>query len=399
MEGWKQIFKRTTCPVIGVVSLFISIGCGEISELTHQPPTPPVASPAESTPAVQGKVAVILGANFTDSTGTINVIPLQSPRTASTHLTTTHSDATVRSFSGLIYVINRKGADNIQIIDPSDFKTVLQLSTGLATNPQDIAVVSASKAYVTLYEPEENQTPGLTVDDLLIIDLSTGTIARTIDLTPFTWDDGDRFARASSLLLIDNKLYIAIQDLPGNLALRPDQPGKLLRLDTRNEQIDAALTLECRNPFSMSTSPKTGKIFVGCADFFDLRSPYGGVEAVRIEPFETEGIFLDDLFLDGWLGDLEVSGEHGFAVVGATDYSENRIVRFSMNEENSEFTVLYRSGSYLQEIAVSDEGDLLVGDRNPEQSGVLFLDPATGAVLEGPINVGAAPSSIAFVER
>ncbi|MBI2501434.1 MAG: hypothetical protein HYW02_08290, partial [Deltaproteobacteria bacterium] len=50
------------------MSLFISIGCGEISELTHQPPNPPVASPAESTPAVQGKVAVILGANFTDST-------------------------------------------------------------------------------------------------------------------------------------------------------------------------------------------------------------------------------------------------------------------------------------------------------------------------------------------
>ena len=61
------------------------------------------------------------------------------------------------SFGGRIYVVNRLNADNIQIIDPQQGYTTpanAQVSVGNGSNPQDIAFVNATKAYVSrLAEP------------------------------------------------------------------------------------------------------------------------------------------------------------------------------------------------------------------------------------------------------
>src|SRR5207253_1205201 len=77
-----------------------------------------------------------------------------------------HSDARARFFSGRVYVVNRLRVDSIQILDPQlGFVTPTNgvLSVGNGTNPQDIAFVNATKAYVSrLGSPK-----------LLIIDPST----------------------------------------------------------------------------------------------------------------------------------------------------------------------------------------------------------------------------------
>ncbi len=396
MENWKFLFS--------FFFLTFFLGCGELTtEVT--PPAPAENEPAEEATVATdpnhptGNTAIVLGANFTDPIGTVNTLTIDPPRTAQTNLATTHSDAMVRSFGNRVYVINRLGADNIQVIDPTDFSTLYQFSTGNGTNPQDIFVPSPTKAYVTLYQPEDNRSPNMTVDDLLVFDPTTGHILQTIDLTPYTRNDGDRFARASSMLLIGDYLYIAVQDMPGDLSKPPDQPGKLVRLDTRTDQIDHALVLTGYDPFTMTTSPETGKIYLGCADFFDLNSPYGGIEVVDPTTMRSEGIYLDDAVLGGWIGDLDVSGNKGYVVLGLPDFSENRVVRFSLDPSAPEITILYRSPGYLQDIAIDENGLLLIGERDPNRNGVVFLDPASGAVIDGPINLGSPPASITFVER
>lgn len=366
------------------------VACGEIAHNTNDP------APSTSAPT---SYAVILAADFTDPIGTLNLVSLDPPREASTNLATTHSDALVRVSGGLLYVVNHKGADNIQVVDPADFSTRYQFSTGVGTNPQDIVVVSPTKAYVTLYEPENNESEGLVVDDLLVFDPTTGTMAKTIDLTPYTDEDGDRFARASSLFSIGTKLFVAVQDMPGDLALPPDRAGKIVRIDTGRDEVDAAVILEGRDPFTMTASSETGKIYVGCTDFFDLSSPYGGIEVVDLATMATEGILLSDDAAGGWIGDIETSGGYGFAVVGAADFSENRVVRFSLDLTRPNLTTLYTSDAYLQDIAVAPNGLLVVGETSAAKSGVVFIDPDTGEVADGPINVGSPPSSIAFVER
>ncbi len=340
--------------------------------------------------------AVVLGADFTDPIGSLSLIDLDN-RTTSTNLVSTHSDAVVRSFGGLLYVVNRLGADNVQVIDPSDFSVRSQFTTGIGTNPQEIVALSPTEAYVTLYQPEDNRTLGQEVDDLIRMNPQTGELLQTIDLTPLTADDGERFARASPLLMVGDDLFVAIQDLPNDLSLPPDQAGKIVRIDSASGRIEAAAILEGRNPFAMVHSPTTGMIYIACSEFFDLASPYGGVEIFNPDTMRTERLLADER-LGGWMGEIEVSGAFGFVVIGSPDYSSNEVLRFSL-EDPEEAEVLYTSASYLQEIAVSPDGLLLIGDRDPEVNGVVFLDPDTGGEIGEAVSVGFPPASITFIER
>ncbi|MBI2082226.1 MAG: hypothetical protein HYT76_01530 [Deltaproteobacteria bacterium] len=371
--------------------LVVLVSCGDITVNERTPLTP-----GESLSS--GDIAVVLGADWQGTTGSISMIPLDSPSSVVANLEITHSDAVVRSFGGLIYVVNRKGADNIQVIDPIDFSTISQISTGLGTNPQDLVAVSKTKAYVTLYEPEENQSTDLSVDDLVILNPETGLIEKTIDLTLYTGDDGERFARASSLLLMGSKLYVAVQDLPRDLALQPDQPGKLVKVDTTTDEVEGALVLDCWDPFDITSSDRLGKIYIACADFFDLNSPYGGVEVVDLETFQSEGILLSDESFGGWIGGIEVGDHYGFVIVGLSDYSENRLVRFSLDDPKN-LKTLYESSSYLPEVAIDPRGEVLICDRDPDKNGIVFIDPESAEVIAGPISVGFPPASVTFVER
>jgi len=88
-----------------------------------------------------------------------------------------HSDALARSFGGRVYVVNRLNADNIQIIDPQQGYTTpanAQVSVGNGTNPQDIAFVNATKAYVSRL--------GRTAPRLLILNPTTLATLGELDL-------------------------------------------------------------------------------------------------------------------------------------------------------------------------------------------------------------------------
>ncbi len=393
---------RLQYSLMAFVLMLAGVGCGEVKTNTSPPPSP--SSSSGSTPVIEedpnhpsGNTAIILASEFGGAVGTLNLIPVDPPRNPSTNLQVTHSDAVVRSFEDRIYVINRLGGDNIQVVDPANFETLTQFSTGKKTNPQDFFLISGEKAAITLYEPENNQSPEVAADDLVLVNPQTGALLKTIDLTEYTRDDGDRFARASSMVMVEESLYVAIQDLPGDLALPPNQPGKLLRINTETDEIKAATILDCRDPFTMNYSVEMRKIYIGCLDLFDLSSPYGGIEAVDPDTMQSEGIFLDDLALGGWVGDIEVYGNHGFVIVGRAE--KNSVIRFSLNPDDLQLEILYESPKYLPDIAIDQNGNLLIADQDTTVNGIVFLDPETGKILGEPIPVGLPPASITFVER
>lgn len=402
---------RRTFGLLGLITSFVlTAACGTVASQTNSAPppssggTPPSASFSDDPNVPHGNTAVVLGANFTDPTGTLSVLPINAPRTAVKNLQTTHSDAVLRSYGGLLYVVNRLGADNLEVVDPSDFHVLSQFTVGEGTNPQDLIALSATKAYVSLYEPENNRTDGLTVDDLIIINPQTGAIAKTIDLTPFTANDGGRFARVSDLLKVGGKIFAAVQDLGNDLSLAADQPGKIVAIDTATDSIVDSAVLACRDPVAMAYSKETGFIYVACADYFNLASSFGGVEVVDPATLTSLGIFVTDNDLGGAPGDIEVSGSRGFLTVGTSnsgkDIYSTSIISFNLDvNEAPDVRTLYEGTAYIQDIAVDENGLLLVGDRDPNVNGVLFLDPADGAVIAGPVNTGPLVSSIAFIER
>ena len=106
---------------------------------------------------------------------------LDGAYTTDIDVTAIHSDAIAHWYDGLVYVVNRTPADNIQVLDPgASFSTIRQYSTGNGTNPQDIAFRSPTKAYIPLYERNE----------ILIMDPTTGAHEGIIDLSAFADADG-----------------------------------------------------------------------------------------------------------------------------------------------------------------------------------------------------------------
>ncbi|MGH7740793.1 MAG: YncE family protein, partial [Candidatus Eiseniibacteriota bacterium] len=144
--------------------------------------------PAHST---QSKTFV-LTSDF--STGSLSVMDLSS-RAVSKDVQSVFSDAAIRSYGGLIYVVNRYGQDNIQVIDPANgYTTLRQFSTGPGTNPQDIAFVLPTKAYVSLYERSAIQ----------ICNPSTGALLDTISLSAFA--DADHLPEMARMTIVGNRL-------------------------------------------------------------------------------------------------------------------------------------------------------------------------------------------------
>ena len=80
-------------------------------------------------------------------TGSIADAHFGPPRTVASNVASVWSDAVLRYYNGLLYVVNRSGADNIQVLDPANgFVTVKQFSVGNGANPHDIMFASPTKA-------------------------------------------------------------------------------------------------------------------------------------------------------------------------------------------------------------------------------------------------------------
>ena len=132
-----------------------------------------------------------------------------------------HSDAVARVAGGLVYVVNRIFADNIQILDPSrDFVTMVQCSTGNGSNPHDIVIAGDTKAYVTLYDTGEI----LVVNPAPAADCSDFERGR-IDVSPFADADGN--PEADQMAIVSGELYVLLQRLDRNNFFTPAGRGGL----------------------------------------------------------------------------------------------------------------------------------------------------------------------------
>jgi len=118
-----------------------------------------------------------------------------------------HSDTLARSFSGRVYVVNRLNADNIQIIDPQQGYTTpanAQVSVGNGTNPQDIAFVNVTKAYVSRL--------GRTAPRLLILNPTTLATLGEVDLRSLLEpNDRDGTPEPAFMLVNNGLLYVVLQ--------------------------------------------------------------------------------------------------------------------------------------------------------------------------------------------
>ncbi len=297
------------------------------------------------------------------------------------------SDNSAAYHNGKVYVINRMGFDNITVLDTADLTTAAsQFSTGNGTNPHSMAFVSDTKAYVSLYG----------ADYILIVDPTDrgNEIKGQIDISAFA--DADGIPEASPMVIVDGKLFVAVQRLDRDAWFAPTDASYLVVIDTATDEIvdvdpstpdvNDPIVLTSTNPQFMRYDEALGKIVVSETGSYGAQD--GGLETVDPATYEAEGFFVTEEALGGDVGDFAlVDGTRGYAVVTLPTWA-NDVAVLSKGDGGWEVTgTLGMPGAYIPCLALDSAGRLLVPDRTAENPGVRIFD-ADGEITTEPIRSG-----------
>ena len=337
--------------------------------------------------ALPGYALVVAAADFTSPEGRVYAATpaiTVGPDPVST-------DVVLREHDGLVYAINRFGADNVQVLDPaSGLAATVQFSTGNGSNPHDIAVVGPHRAYVT-----RNQDTSL-----LIVDPATGDPLGTVDLAALS--DADGIPEMDQMAVIGDDAFVTLQLLDQDNFFVPSGPGAVAVIDIASERVVGSFELQGKDPASRLESD--GR-YLYVATTGDFGVDDGGVE--RIDPADPTGTttVVSGADLGGDLGELAIVGPtKGYVVVSTFDFasgaSSSRVVAFDPST-GLVLGEVFRNDAFLPDLRVSPDGALLaIADRTPTNPGVLLVDTGTDQIVAGPIHDASQlpPSSFVFVE-
>ncbi len=396
----KRWIASSCFAVLAVLAMTIGCGSGAVIEQINPTPSPEDGTSLNLSPQEQIYVAA---AGSTDTVGSIATVGINNPRPIQKKKAVTDgSDVVLKSFDGKLFVINRYGTDTIQVIDPATFKIIGNYSVGSLSNPQDL-VVANGKAFITRLDAHLDKKNS---DDLLIVNPLTGSKIASIDLKPYTTNDGFRFARAVGMVLVGDDLYVLIQDLGSGLntfeIFEANTNGKVAVIDTKNNSVSKIIPLTGRNPAGIVYNDVLKKIFITDTGVFisstnsvDINTPYGGIEVIDTATNTSLGILIDDKDFGGYLDvPIRLLNENvGLVTLGGAIVASFNPTTLQILNKN-----LYTSsGGYLPDLTIDKNGLLWVPERDLKGSGLILIDPQTGAKIGGPYEVGSLPAAMTLI--
>jgi len=346
---------------------------------------------ASPSPAAQSRALVVTTDFISGAFGWLDL----DTRTAHNDVSTVHSDATLRWYEGMVYVINRAGADNIQVLDPAaDFHTAYQFSVGNGTNPQDIAIASPTKAYVSRYDSPS----------LLVCNPTTGATIGTISLASFA--DADGLPEMAHLALVGHRLFVAVQRLDRNAGYSPTAYSLVVAIDTDADTvIDAnpalpgiqGITLTYKDPVTtFQYDRNTGRLLIGSCGFFGAND--GGIEAIDVNTLSDLGSVVGEDALGGDLGDFELlNATHAYAIVSDASFNSS-LVSWNPATHLKLATIASPGGFSLSDCALDDRGELYLANNGFSAPGLYVYRAGVDTLITGPIGTGLPPNQIAFDE-
>ncbi len=329
---------------------------------------------------------------------TVEVLP---PRTTDLNIGTVSTDPVVHYDvnEDMVFVINRYLADNIQIVDPqSGFATVGQYSVGNGSNPHDIRLASASKAYVSRFEWKT----------MLIANPYSGDSLGIIDLSGFA--DGDGIPEMDRMEIVGNRLFVTLNCIDHSTWF-PNGPGKVAVIDIDTDTLvdcDAGLpgvqpiVLPVPNPYSeLRYEPCSGLLIVGCLGAWG--DVTGGIVAIDPGKLSAE-LLVTEAELGGDISDALVTPHgKGYAVVLDTlPWPDNyaRLVAFDALTGNIIDTLYAQTsgtGSSLASIEANRQREIYLCDRDVTQPGMRIFDMESDTLI-AKIDVGLPPFDLEFVQ-
>lgn len=340
----------------------------------------------------QTRAFIVTSSFMAGSYATVDLDPPRSVSPSSSQRRL-HNDAVVRTREGLVYILNRLFADNLQVLDPTDgYRTRFQCSTGNGTNPHDIAFAGPDKAYVTLYDASHllivNPAPRPDCSDF---------VRGSIDLSGVA--DADGIPDMDQMAVVGNRLFVALQRLDINSILRtPAGRSALAVIDTSTDTLLDTIELLGENPFAATKglTVRNGSIYVAQAGLFGVAD--GGIERVDLANRRSDGWVIREAALGGDVTDFVlVSDRLGYAIVSRPDFS-TAMVAFDPVSGAAGPTILQASGFTLFDLELNDRGEMYLADRNRNSGGIRIYRAADAApLLSQPIELGLLPFEIVFI--
>jgi hypothetical protein len=314
-------------------------------------------------------------------TGSYSVHGLDSNYTRN-NLDPIHSDAALRYLGGGdIFVINRLGRDNLQIIDRHNLKTVLQIPLPALSNPYDVALKD-SLIYVSFFG----------TDKIGIYRQGDGSKAGEIDVSAYA-DTSDKLPETSTLSFINGDLYALTANLDTKNGYVP-LTAHLLRIDVAAKTVKQALALPYGNPAGLAWDSAANRIYVPCRGGYynEDFSPKTDGAIVAIDPatLQVASIVASEEDLGGNVNNALLYGGKLFMDVGI-DGAES-ISAISLSDGKAVEIVklgAYASGGLAIDAATKT---LCVGDRKKGGPGLRLFDLITFEEKSAPgIAIGTLP--------
>ncbi len=304
-----------------------------------------------------------------------------------------HSDARVRWFGGQVFVVNRFGADNIQVMNGASYAFVRQFSVGNGANPYDIAFASATRAYVTRYESA----------DLWVVNPATGAHTGTISLAGLA--DADGIPEMDRLLMVGPLLFVSLQRVNRNAGFQPTDSSLVAVIDTRTDAlVDCdATTAGVQGILLPRTNPVTpfvldvprSRLYLGCAGRYG--QPDGGIVAVDAATLTAGAVVASEDSLGGDVLDLAWRDDaRAYAIVSDAGFN-TALVRWSPLSGRRTGTLYSPGGFALSDAEVTPDGsEVWACNSSFGSPGVRVFSTATGLPVAPTLTCTLPPQGIAF---
>lgn len=351
------------------------------------------------------------------SSASLATIATEAPFSATTGLNSSDkTDVTLSAYQDNLYVIHRYGANTITKYKADAPETALwQCSTEGAdtnSNPYQFIQVSESKAYVLRYGTGKIWVvnPSISDSSKCATEWKTGEI----DLSIF---DGDGVPDMASAVLVDDKLFVAMQRLT---FFSPDQTSQVAVIDTQTDMIidvdtategTQAIELVGHNANKIGYLANTDKIYVQSVGAYakswtDPVTPAeytGGIDAIDPITYSVRQIVNDQPETTNQISSMALISETQGYLVGYSGYQDNTLYQFNpttgdiTSETNGNLTAIagianeniasihYEQNSKLLWIATT--------------SGYKLLNTSDNTIVESLIDTQMNPSATVFYSK
>ena len=302
-----------------------------------------------------------------------------------------HSDAVchVDGVTGTPFILQRLGADAVDVLSPTTFVITKEFSVEPSSNPHDIELIAADKAYVTRFGSHL----------ILIVNPITGVQTGTVDLSALA--DADDIPEISGMVAMSGKLYVTVSRLDRDNGWEPVGDSYIVFIDAATGAMEGNVKVQGTNIVGQPEwSDALGKFVISQVGSYGTLAD-GGVQL--LDPVtNTLGAFIvTEATLGGSLNKVVCATETKcFAIIGVSGDSGSNTHLVTFNPQTGQKTGTLAAGSgwvYGDIVLNDDNSELWLADRTADASGLRIFNVATGTEkTPAPINVGLPPSDICF---